>query len=195
MPSKRDPLLLTMTVLIVSLLFLLLRAYWRPRPRNSSTCPSSGRSQTSPESPTKHKTDDLSAFTTLAKLTVVYRHAELIHAEVELTPCPGSFSKPLMFLFVWTPASLSPATGWETSYYGGRQITVGGPVMLSSTTVIPADLSRMNPVIKSSVSYNDCPRWSLTCPLVSGSSANTKLATLYIRGTVRLSSPSGNCIP
>nr|QXV86632.1 polyprotein [Tymoviridae sp.] len=143
----------------------------------------------------EHKTDDLSASATLAKLTANYRHAELLHAEAEFAPCPGSFSKPLMFLFAWTPAILSPAAGWETSYYGGRQLTIGGPVMLSSTTIIPADLTRMNPVIKSSVSYNDCPRWSLTCPMISGAAANTNLATLYIRGTIRLSSPSGNCIP
>jgi len=37
-----------------------------------------------------------------------------------------------MFTVVWTPATLSPTDGKETDFYGGRQISIGGPVALIS---------------------------------------------------------------
>ncbi|AAK52838.2 polyprotein [Maize rayado fino virus] len=142
-----------------------------------------------------HGTDDLSASAVLTTLCAPYRHAELLYVEISVAPCPPSFSKPIMFTVVWTPATLSPADGKETDYYGGRQITVGGPVMLSSTTAVPADLARMNPFIKSSVSYNDTPRWTMSVPAVTGGDTKIPLATAFVRGIVRVSAPSGAATP
>nr|AIY22520.1 major capsid protein [Maize rayado fino virus] len=142
-----------------------------------------------------HGTDDLSASAVLTTLCAPYRHAELLYVEISVAPCPPSFSKPIMFTVVWTPATLSPADGKETDYYGGRQITVGGPVLLSSTTAVPADLARMNPFIKSSVSYNDTPRWTMSVPPVTGGDTKIPLATAFVRGIVRVSAPSGTATP
>jgi len=66
--------------------------------------------------------------------------------------------------------------------------------MLSSTTAIPADLTRMNPVIKSSVAYRDTPRWTMSVPAVSGGDTKVNLATGFIRGVIRVSAPSGAAI-
>jgi len=141
-----------------------------------------------------HDTGDLSASPVLTTLCAPYRHAELISVELSLAPCPPSFTKPIMFTVVWTPATLSPTDGKETDFYGGRQISIGGPVMLSSTTAIPADLTRMNPVIKSSVAYRDTPRWTMSVPAVSGGDTKVNLATGFIRGVIRVSAPSGAAI-
>nr|UBZ25923.1 polyprotein [Nectarine marafivirus M] len=141
----------------------------------------------------KNISDDLSGSSTLAKITANYRHAELLSAELEVVPLASAFSKPITLSVVWTVASITPATQTETSYYGGRLVTVGGPVLLSSTTKFPADLSRMNPVIKSSVSYRDTPRISYTV-YANGGTAGTHLCTILIRGILRLSGPSGNLI-
>ncbi|ACV53023.1 polyprotein [Blackberry virus S] len=137
--------------------------------------------------------DDLSASKTLKTLTAGYRHAEILSAEVDFVPLAPSFSKPISVGAVWTIASISPASAHEQSYYGGRLLTLGGPVLMSSTTRIPLDVSRINPVIKSSVSYSDTPRISYTVYSAAGT-ANTALISVIIRGIVRLSGPSGNTV-
>ncbi|QID59002.1 polyprotein [Camellia-associated marafivirus] len=136
-------------------------------------------------------TDDLSGSATLKTITNGYRHAELISVEAEFSPLAASFGKPITFSVVWTVADVAPATLTETAYYGGRIITIGGPVLMSSTTSVPADLSRLNAVIKASVSYRDTPRLSYTA-CSCGGSANTNLAQVTLRGVVRLSGPTGN---
>ncbi|ALX72768.1 polyprotein [Nectarine marafivirus M] len=141
----------------------------------------------------KNLTEDLAGSATLSKLTANYRHAELRSVELEVAPLAAAFSKPISISVVWTIASITPATTTETSYYGGRLITVGGPVLLSSTTRIPADLSRLNPILKSSVGYKDTPRLSYTVYANSGT-AGTNLCSVIIRGILRLSAPAGNIL-
>jgi hypothetical protein len=135
----------------------------------------------------------LAAAGRLVKLTSLYRHAKLLHAEVEFAPTWNAFSKPVSASVVWTVADITPATTNEQEYYGGRYLTLGGPVAMGSTTIIPADLSRINSIIKSAVTYIDGPRLSYTI-YANGGTANTSLVNVTIRGSVRLSSPSGGLL-
>nr|UTM04229.1 polyprotein [Grapevine asteroid mosaic associated virus] len=141
----------------------------------------------------KNLTDVLSGSKTLSTITANYRHAELLSVELEFAPLAGSFSKPITLSAVWTVGSITPATTTETSYYGGRVITIGGPVLMNSTTAVPADLRRLNPIIKDQISYTDCPRFSYSV-YANGGTAGTNLVTVLIRGVVRLRSPSGNLL-
>ncbi|UWS64432.1 capsid protein [Sea buckthorn marafivirus] len=136
-------------------------------------------------------TTTLASSATLAKLTSIYRYAEIRSVELEFVPTSLSFSKPISVSAAWTIASITPAAADEMDYYGGRFLTVGGPVLLSSTTHIPCPLNSINPTIKTSVSYSDTPRFTFTARAVSGGSANAALALVIIRGVVRLSGPSG----
>jgi hypothetical protein len=140
-----------------------------------------------------YATDSLSASSTLAKFTAGYRHATLTHVEVEVVPMAASFAKPITVTIVWSIGSLTPATTTELSYYGGRQLTIGGPVLMSSTTTIPCDLARINPHVKSSVTYTDTPRLTYTT-YANGGAANTPLVAVIVRGVIRLSGPSGNAV-
>nr|YP_224294.1 capsid protein [Citrus sudden death-associated virus] len=141
----------------------------------------------------KNLSDDLSGSATLTKVMANYRHAELTSVELEVCPLAAAFSKPISVSAVWTIASISPASASETSYYGGRLFTVGGPVLMSSTTHLPADLTRLNPVLKGPVKYTDCPRFSYSV-YSNGGTKGTNLCTIILRGVVRLSGPSGNLL-
>nr|WMN13769.1 polyprotein [Triticum aestivum marafivirus] len=138
-------------------------------------------------------TQDLSSSTTLAAVTKFWRHAELLDLRAEIVPYAASFSKPITVRMVWTIGSITPPTKDELAFFGGRQITVGGPVLMNSTTHVPADLRSLNPILKSSVTLLDCPR--LTYDVFSNSgTAGNHLCSVIIRGTVRLSGPTGNTI-
>ncbi|AAC57874.1 replicase-associated polyprotein [Oat blue dwarf virus] len=141
----------------------------------------------------KFLTDDLSGSSHLSRLTIGYRHAELISAELEFAPLAAAFAKPISVTAVWTIASIAPATTTELQYYGGRLLTLGGPVLMGSVTRIPADLTRLNPVIKTAVGFTDCPRFTYSV-YANGGSANTPLITVMVRGVIRLSGPSGNTV-
>nr|WPD94569.1 polyprotein [Grapevine rupestris vein feathering virus] len=135
-------------------------------------------------------TVDLAASTTLKKLTDPFRSCEVTHLEVVLMPTLNAFNNPVTLHCVWTVNSVQPASGDELLYYGGQAITAGGPVSMNALATVPADLSRINPRIKSSVGYLDTPR--LTGTTMKCATAQTlPLAYVMIRGMVSVSGPMG----
>ncbi|UED13285.1 polyprotein [Pennisetum glaucum marafivirus] len=136
-------------------------------------------------------TDAMATSVNISKLMAGYRHATLTKLEVEVVPLAAAFAKPITTTLVWTISSLTPSTTNELAYYGGRQLTLGGPVLMGSTTTVPCDLTRINPHLKSSVTYNDTPRLTYTTYANSGA-ANAPLINFIVRGIIRLSGPSGN---
>nr|QUS93818.1 polyprotein [Grapevine rupestris vein feathering virus] len=135
-------------------------------------------------------TVDLAASTTLKKLTDPFRSCEITHLEVVLMPTLNAFNNPVTLHCVWTVNSIQPASGDELLYYGGQAITAGGPVSMNALATVPADLSRINPRIKSSVGYLDTPR--LTGTTMKCATAQTlPLAYVMIRGMVSVSGPMG----
>nr|UCJ00922.1 polyprotein [Grapevine rupestris vein feathering virus] len=135
-------------------------------------------------------TVDLAASTTLKKLTDPFRSCEITQLEVVLMPTLNAFNNPVTLHCVWTVNSIQPASGDELLYYGGQAITAGGPVSMNSLASVPADLTRINPRIKSSVGYLDTPR--LTGTTMKCATAQTlPLAYVMIRGMVSVSGPMG----
>nr|WPD94570.1 polyprotein [Grapevine rupestris vein feathering virus] len=135
-------------------------------------------------------TVDLAASTTLKKLTDPFRSCEITHLEVVLMPTLNAFNNPVTLHCFWTVNSIQPASGDELLYYGGQAITAGGPVSMNALATVPADLSRINPRIKSSVGYLDTPR--LTGTTMKCATAQTlPLAYVMIRGMVSVSGPMG----
>nr|QKI36476.1 polyprotein [Grapevine rupestris vein feathering virus] len=135
-------------------------------------------------------TVDLAASTTLKKLTDPFRSCEITNLEVVLMPTLNAFNNPVTLHCVWTVNSIQPASGDELLYYGGQAITAGGPVSMNALATVPADLTRINPRIKSSVGYLDTPR--LTGTTMKCSTAQTlPLAYVMIRGMVSVSGPMG----
>nr|UUW20925.1 MAG: methyltransferase [Guiyang Paspalum paspaloides tymo-like virus 1] len=119
-----------------------------------------------------------------------YRHAELKSLELEFMPLASAAVRPVSVKVVWTISSIAPDQNSEVQYYGGRVVTLGGPTFVPATTHVPADLSALNPVIKSSVSYSDTPRVTLSVPSVGGAT-NTDLVLVLVRGKLLLSGPIG----
>nr|ARI47198.1 polyprotein [Peach virus T] len=141
-----------------------------------------------------HSTIDLSASTTLKKVTAYFRYASIQSVEALIIADAAAISKPIPVSLVWTINSLTPDSGKELDYFGGQRIVAGGPVSLATRNVIPADLTRLTPIIKDRVTYSDTPRLTWTAQKVAGAAKGTTLCSLVIVGTVLLSAPTGTSI-
>nr|QCC30253.1 polymerase [Marafivirus pruni] len=141
-----------------------------------------------------HSTLGLSASSTLKKVTAYFRYAAIQSVEALIIADAAAISKPIPVSLVWTINTLTPDSGKELDYFGGQRIVAGGPVSLATRNVIPADLTRLTPIIKDRVSYSDTPRLTWTAQKVAGGAKGTTLCSLVIVGTILLSAPTGTSI-
>nr|UCJ00695.1 polyprotein [Grapevine Syrah virus 1] len=126
----------------------------------------------------------------LTQLIGPYRHARLLSLEAILMPTLNAFQNPVTVHMVWTVNTVQPASGEELFYPGGQALTVGGPVSMSALATVPADVSRLNPVIKGAVAFLDTPRLTGTT-MKCAKSETSPMAYVVIRGTLALSGPVG----
>nr|QHA33699.1 coat protein [Gengado virus] len=116
---------------------------------------------------------------------------EVLEAEICIFPTQNALTTPATIAVAWTPANLAPDVYSVSSVYGAQQVSFGGSYHLNGFT-IPCDLTAMNPIIKSPVSFNNTPRFSINCWLNPAATRNSigSLADIYVRGKLRLSVPS-----
>lgn len=127
-------------------------------------------------------------FATILSLTEPYRLAQLVELDLVICPSQKAVTVGSTIHAAWTPAYLTLDKTQVLSVYGAQNVTFGG-TFHTGTFTIPADLSVMNPIIKSPVSYSDTPRITLIS-LAQPSAGKDTLCLSYIRGKVKLSHPS-----
>nr|WCR76256.1 polyprotein [Medicago sativa marafivirus 1] len=143
---------------------------------------------------TKSASLSIAGSTHITSLLPQYRYARLLQLELVVFPMSISMKYPQTVDVVWSTADQTITEDKIMATYGSQRISVGGPLNMSSHSILPANLSQLNPVVKDSVTYNDTPRINVRffenadCKAL-GISAPV-CASLFIRGKIRLSSPS-----
>nr|UBJ25997.1 putative coat protein [Sichuan mosquito tymo-like virus] len=135
---------------------------------------------------------DVAAIPALTAATKFSRIAKLTELEIVIFPGQKALTLPATITACWTPNTVQPDMYSTVSVYGSQMVTFGGSYHVGAF-VIPCDLSAMNPIIKSPLSYNDTPRLSLNCWLQTEATkiSNTvSLADIYIRGKILCSHPA-----
>nr|QOJ37919.1 coat protein [Grapevine fleck virus] len=127
-----------------------------------------------------------------------YRHARLTSLEAFVQPTASSATYPQTVDLCWTIDSVTPARSEILSVFGAQRIAWGS-VHFSAPILLPAELSSLNPTIKDSLTYTDCPR--LTCGfyrndacVALGSSAPI-CGSILIRGVTECSAPTNRPTP
>lgn len=124
---------------------------------------------------------------------------EVVELAIVINPCQNAMKYAATIQAAWTPSYLVPDQYNLTSIYGSQEVTFGGTYHVGGFTV-PCDLSSMNPIIKSPVTFNNCPRFSINCWLNKDATKDSvfALADIFIRGKLKLSIPTlsiGTSIP
>ncbi|AWB13379.1 polyprotein [Alfalfa virus F] len=143
---------------------------------------------------TKSASISIAGSSHITELLPQYRYARLINLELVVFPMAISMKYPQTVDVVWCTADQTITDGKIMATYGSQRISVGGPLNMSSHSILPANLSSLNPVVKDSVTYNDTPKLcvrfyensdckalGITAPIC---------ASLFIRGNIQLSSPT-----
>lgn len=127
-----------------------------------------------------------------------YRHARLISLDAFIQPTSSSATYPQTVDLCWTIDSVTPTQSEILSVYGAQRIAWGS-VHFSSPIFLPAELSSVNPTIKDSVTYTDCPR--LTCGFYRNdacyalSTSAPICGSILIRGVIECSAPLNRPTP
>ena len=116
-----------------------------------------------------------------------YRLAKLLELELVMYTSSAAMASPVTVAAIWVPANSTTVFSDILNTYGGQSLTLGGPMNLGLSHVIPADLSMLNPVIRDSVDYRDTPK--LLISTAAAATATTPLGRLVVRGKVHLSNP------
>lgn len=116
---------------------------------------------------------------------------EVIELEIVINPCQNAMKHGATIQVAWTPAYLAPDAYNVTSIYGAQEVTFGGSYHIGGFT-IPCDLTSVNPIIKSPVSFNNGPRFTINCWLNKDATKESAfaLADIFLRGKLKLSLPS-----
>lgn len=124
----------------------------------------------------------------LASRTAFYRSAELTDLRAIIHPTGIAPAYPTTVSLLWCPSNSTASTSDILNVYGGQMFCIGGALQSTTPIEVPCDLTQVNPMIKSSVTYNDTPKliYSSTAQATAPTSATCKLT---ITGTVRLHSP------
>jgi len=130
----------------------------------------------------------VSANSSLASYTSLYRHASLRHLKATIHPTHTAPAYPTSVSLVWVPANSTATASDILNVYGGQCFCVGGSVNSIRPIDIEANLSNLNPALKASTTFTDTPK------LLYASSAQATPPTsatcyLTISGMVELSSP------
>nr|QQG34652.1 polyprotein [Davidia involucrata marafivirus 1] len=104
---------------------------------------------------------DVSGKDVILNLIKPFSHARLISLEAVVFPYSASLTYPQTFDAVWSTADSVIAGADIINVYGAQRVTFGGPVSSSVLITIPADLKTMNPILRDSVTYKDCPKLNL----------------------------------
>lgn len=134
-----------------------------------------------------HAQTTLSSDPTLAQLTSIYRHAQIVECAAILMPSSAASKNPVHCDICWVPSNSSASPKTILSTFGGTRYTIGGPITSNQIITLPLNLNSVNPIIKDSVLYLDSPRLLAFSP-APVSVQSVPSATLIIRGKVRLSS-------
>nr|WCR76259.1 polyprotein [Alfalfa virus F] len=143
---------------------------------------------------TKSSSLSIAASTHITELLPQYRYAKLINLELVVFPMAISMKYPQTVDVVWCTADQTITDGKIMATYGSQRISVGGPLNMSSHSILPANLSSLNPVVKDSVTYNDtpkiCVRFYENADCKDLGIKAPICASLFIRGNIQLSSPT-----
>ena len=116
-----------------------------------------------------------------------YRLAKLLELELVMYTSSAAMNSPVTVSAIWVPANSTTVFSDILNTYGGQSLTLGGPMNLGLSHIVPADLTMLNPVIRDSVDYRDTPK--LLISTATAATATSPLGRLVVRGKVHLSNP------
>jgi hypothetical protein len=127
----------------------------------------------------------------IVTLVAMSQVAELIELEIVINPTLDAMTYGATIQACWTPSYLTPDQYNVCSVYGAQEVTFGGTYHVGGFTV-PCDLTSVNPVIKSPLTFNNIPRFSINCWLSKEATSKKAfgLADIFLRGKVHLSVPT-----
>nr|QQG34659.1 CP [Nasturtium officinale macula-like virus 1] len=128
---------------------------------------------------------------TVKRITKYFRDAELISLEAVVYPMAGAYKYPVTVDLAWTPADVNVTGADVLNTPGSSRITSGG-IHLMNHGVLTANLSYINPIIKSPIPYVNSPRLNFLFhvnPDVPKDKDQKRKASVFIRGVIRVSHP------
>nr|UVW93832.1 polyprotein [Purple passionfruit leaf deformation virus]UVW93833.1 polyprotein [Purple passionfruit leaf deformation virus] len=128
----------------------------------------------------------------ISQTTGPYRFVKLRSLEAVVYPSAASMTNPTTLDIVWCTTNSTTSFDSIMITYGGRKLSVGGPLISGHAHIIPGDLNYMNPVLKDSTSYTDTPKLLLRVYQSSNPSSSKVpvfLGSVVIRGELELSCP------
>ncbi|AAC25012.1 virion protein [Clitoria yellow vein virus] len=129
----------------------------------------------------------ISAQSSLASFTSLYRHAILQDLHATIHPSASAPAFPTSVALAWVPYNSTATASEILNVYGGQEFCIGGAINSSKPIIIPCPLTNINPVIKDSVTYLDTPKLLVYSTAPAYSTSPT--CTLTITGKVKLHSP------
>nr|AVW89221.1 coat protein [Passion fruit yellow mosaic virus]USH10132.1 CP [Passion fruit yellow mosaic virus] len=124
----------------------------------------------------------------VSSLATPYRHARLTSLVATIHPNHLSPSNPTTVSLVWVPFNSTATASDILNVFGGQSFCIGGAVNSLATISVPCNLTNVNPVIKSSVTFTDTPKLLLHSTVGPSPPASPTCA-LTISGTIELHSP------
>lgn len=141
---------------------------------------------------TKSASFTIQGLTKVAALIKPFRDATITSLEAIVFPSAPSLKIPVTVDLAWTTADLTVEGTNVLATPASARITVGG-LQLLHQGILPADLGYINPIIKCPIPYTNHPRLNIyfhqNSDAVSEGTAAKVKATVFVRGTLRLSHP------
>lgn len=134
------------------------------------------------------KTQTFSGNTVLKNVTKHFRDAALVQLELVVYPYAPTLKEPRTVHVAWTSAEVELTADQVLSTPGAVSLTVGGLYLLNSG-VVPCDLSFVNPIVKSPITYSNTPKVHVYYPDSVPDSGRRTYFSIILRGSLRLSSP------
>nr|DAF42470.1 TPA_exp: polyprotein [Glehnia littoralis marafivirus] len=130
----------------------------------------------------------------ITNLAAPYQTARLVSLDACLMPTHNAIKYPVTVEVLWAPASASVPQDKIMATYGSTRLVAGSLTNPSDHLSAPCDLAVCNPVVKSSVSFNDNPRlfikfWENADSKKLGINAPIS-ASIFIRGSLELTAPA-----
>nr|AEX10524.1 coat protein [Cassia yellow mosaic-associated virus] len=139
---------------------------------------------------TKDVSDSISiaANAAISALSSCFRHATLSSLRATIHPSAIAVSNPTTVSLVWVPANSTATPSQILNVFGGQTFCVGGAMQSTTPIDVPCNLSNVNPILKSSVTFSDTPKLLLESKTLA-SPPTSPTCTVTISGFVQLHSP------
>ncbi|AEE02010.1 coat protein [Asclepias asymptomatic virus] len=130
----------------------------------------------------------VAALSSIAAYTSLYKHAELHSLSATIHPTNSAPSNPTAVALAWVPYNSAASPTQILSVYGGMMFCIGGSIQTLKPIEVLCDLSKVNPILKSNVTFSDTPKL-LIQSVAPDPPSKLPTCSITIKGMIRLHSP------